>query len=370
MTFTSALFGARYPAVFPSSKKLKDHYRSAQLTELDNEQVAKLVDPYTRSDKYRMEDAFNRDAICRRSICTYVNFLLGRRTNTTIDVQREFMNVNKQEAALRLVLNQQEIDELKTLIDRTNAKVKFHARIEAAVVQTFVGGRSALMVEREKGGMPSGLKVLTWSKLGQVFADKDSWEFLGVEYSDRDDPLRAEELIYFSNLDYNVSPDSLYYGRSMLEPVLDAVETNQYIHQEDLKEASRALWASRGLVKFPPNIDPAQAQEFLKGFLPGTWNSTSQQVELQEAELDVKLKELIEVSAALDKRIRTGIGTPGLLVGDENVLNYATASMVMHAWRESDLNRYRTWLQDILEPQWFNSLIQLRFPDINVEDLM
>jgi hypothetical protein len=367
--FSFALFGSRYGQTFPSLSKLRQHYRSAEITDFEGTEVAKLKDPYTQTDKYRFEDCFCKDAIARRCITSYAYFLMGRRMTTTIDVNSEFMNPMMQQQVLSQALNEGEVGELKTLIDKTNAQVKFHARVEAAVVQAFVGGRSALKVERAQGGMPTDLKVLTWSKLGQVFADKESWQFLGVEYQDRDDPLLAEELIYFSNMDYNVSPDSLYYGRSMLEPVVDMVETNQYLHQEDLKEAARTLWASSGLVKFPPNISEEKARDFVRGLMPGVWNSTSQQVEMEQLTLDVKLKDLIEVSRALDKRTATGIGTPAILAGFEDIMNRATSEMLLNAWRESDLNRYRTWLQDTLESQWFNSLIQLRFPDLDLSQM-
>jgi hypothetical protein len=369
--FTTPIFGARYPAVFPSARTIREHYRSAADAKIEETEVAVLKDPYTQSDKFRLEDAYTKDPIVHRCITVYVNFLLGRRMTTNIDTNKEFMNQDLQKQVLSDTLNEAEVDDLKTLIDRTNTQVKFHARVEAAATQAFVGGRSALKVETAQGGMPTSLKVLNWAKLGRVFADKETWQFLGVEYADKpkDEPLLAKEILYFVNEDFNISPDSLYHGRSKFESVLDAVETNRYIHEEDIKEAARSLWASRGLIKFPPGTSAEKVREFSRKLLPGTWNTTSQQVDAQELGLDVKIKDLTETGLSLDRRIRTGIGTPGLLVGDENVLNYATASMVMHAWRESDLNRHRTWLQDTLEPQWFNTLIQLKFPDIDIEKM-
>jgi len=49
------------------------------------------------------------------------------------------------------------------------------------------------------------------------------------------------------------------------------------------------------------------------------------------------------------------------------VPNRAVADLAMNAWRESDLNHARTWLQGIVEPQWYDSLMMLRYPDMDLE---
>ena len=371
--FTYPLFGSRYSSVFPSTRKVNEYFKSAASDiKIDNNEIAVLKDPYSPGMKMRLGDAYVNDPIVRRCITVNVSFLLGRRLTTTIDSTQESMNQATQEQVLSDTLNAEEVDKLKTLIDNINTQVNFHAKIEAAATQAYVGGRAALYVERAQGNMPVDLRVLNWSKLGQVYADKESWQFLGVEYADRpkDEPLLANEIIYFPYNDYNITPDSLYHGRSTIETVLDAVETNRFIHAEDLKETARSLWAPGGLIHFPPNTTNAKIKEFLRGFLPGVMNATSQQVTMEKMDLDPKIKELSDVSLLLDRRIRTGLGTPGILVGDENVLNYATAGMVMHAWREGDLNKARTWLQDVLEPQWFNSLILLAYPGLDVKKMM
>jgi flagellar biosynthesis GTPase FlhF len=67
--------------------------------------------------------------------------------------------------------------------------------------------------------------------------------------------------------------------------------------------------------------------------------------------------------------IGQGLGLPSGVMGFEEIQNRATLELSLNGWRESDLNHARSWLQGILEPQWFDSLIQIRFPDLDINNL-
>jgi len=371
--FVRPLFGARKPVDALQRSSRLNPYRSAQVQTFPgttDEEVAVLNSPLTNAQKMMLEDAFIADPVVRRGVTLFAKFLLGKRTHTTVDINKEFMTPQAQEQALATTFKQQEIDELKTMIDKINRQVKFREKIEAAVIQALVGGRSALLVEKQ-GEMPIDLKVLNWGKLGRVFADKDTWQLLGVEYADRpkDKPLLADELLYFTWQDYNISPDSLYHGLSVVQPIADISETVRLITSEDLKESARTSWASSGIVQFPANTSQSRITEFLAGFYPGTWNGTSQAVEIKTHDLDPKVDKMMAVAVEGQRMIHRGLGVPSFLMGFEQITNRATSELVMHAWRESDLNHARTWLQGILEPQWYDSLVAIRFPDIDLQEM-
>lgn len=113
----------------------------------------------------------------------------------------------------------------------------------------------------------------------------------------------------------------------------------------------------------------AEIDNFLENFYPGTWNGTSQDVIVETHDLHIDLSALTNERNENDKRIMRGIGIPSFIMGFEDVTNRATSEQVLNAWRESELNDRRTWLQDQLEPQWFDMIITNEFPDVDVKNL-
>src|SRR5215216_6567088 len=144
--FVRPLFGARKPVDALQRSSRLNPYRSAQVQAFPgttDEEVAVLNSPLTNAQKMMLEDAFIADPVVRRGVTLFAKFLLGKRTHTTVDINKEFMTPQAQEQALATTFKQQEIDELKTMIDKINRQVKFREKIEAAVIQALVGGRSA-----------------------------------------------------------------------------------------------------------------------------------------------------------------------------------------------------------------------------------
>ena len=263
-------------------------------------------------------------------------------------------------------LSEQELRELHRMINEINYHVKFHERIKAALTQAYVYGRSALKMEIDQHGIPTELKLLNPKKLETVYIDPSTWKLVAVDYADRkeNEPLLAEEIIYFANQDYHISPDTLYYGYSRVEPIVHVSETNQLLDEIDLKEGARSMWAGSGVIKFPPDTADDLVDEFVTNFYPGTWNATSQSVQIDTYNLKLDYVALTNAREENDRRIIRGLGVPQFLVGFENISNRATSEEVMISWHESELDAERTWLQDVLEPQWFSYLVNLRFPDL------
>lgn len=124
------------------------------------------------------------------------------------------------------------------------------------------------------------------------------------------------------------------------------------------------MWAGSGVIKFPPDTPDTLVEEFVQGFLPGTWNATSQNVQIETYNLKLDYAALTNARKENEQRIIRALGVPSFLVGFEEISNRATAEEVMISWHESELDAERTWIQDILEPQWFDPLIKKRFPEI------
>jgi len=263
-------------------------------------------------------------------------------------------------------LSEDQLRELYRFLSDVNRRVGFDAKIKAALTQAYVYGRSALLIEEDAQGIPIDLKLLNAKKLETVYVDPETWELVAVDYADRDkeQPLLAEEIIYFTNQDYHISPDTLWYGLSRVETVVHVSETNQLLDEIDLKEGARSMWAGSGVIKFPPDTPDTLVEEFVQGFLPGTWNATSQNVQIETYNLKLDYVALTNARKENEQRIIRALGVPSFLVGFEEISNRATAEEVMISWHESELDAERTWIQEILEPQWFDPLIEKRFPEL------
>jgi hypothetical protein len=74
-------------------------------------------------------------------------------------------------------------------------------------------------------------------------------------------------MIYLPNLDIHLSPDSLYYGLSDIEPVVHISETNRIMDEEDFKEIARSAWAANGIIQIDTQ-DSAQSDGAVSNFIP------------------------------------------------------------------------------------------------------
>lgn len=405
------LFANRFPT--PSYENILDNqFKSAaagNMVTLNGKEIriAMLTDPYSAYVKAQIEDSYRKNHVIQHGIHLYTALLLGKRTKTIVDVNREFMNLDVQKQTLQNTFNDEEIDKTRTWCDRINRQVKFHQNLYSLALQSRLGGRAAMGVETGTVGefkkVPVALKLLNWRKLGQVYADINTWEFLGVEYADKkteaearaaatsttrrpttitpiknnktdrptvreDSIYQAADLVYLPHADHHVTANSLYYGNSVIEPLLDISHANRIINEEDLKEAPRIAWTSNGRVVFPPNTPRSKIIKFMQEFRPG-WNGTTLDVDVKTDGLEVNIDGITNLRTLNNKELQQGLRLPGFIMGHEDVPNRSVAEMTMHVWRESELNYSRTWLQDYLETQWFDSLIQIRYPSLDINDM-
>ncbi len=408
------LFANRIPT--PSyADILENQFKSASagnMVTLNGKEIriAMLTDPYNAYVKAQIEDSYRKNHVIQHGIHLYTALLLGKRTKTIVDVNREFMNLDVQKQTLTKTFNDEEIDKTRTWCDRINRQVKFHQNLYSLALQSRLGGRAAMGVETGTVGefkkVPVALKLLNWRKLGQVYADINTWEFLGVEYADKkteaearatatttrkttttitpiknnnnttnrptvreDSIYQAADLVYLPHADHHVTANSLYYGTSVIEPLLDISQANRIINEEDLKEAPRIAWTSNGRVIFPPNTPRAKIIKFMQEFRPG-WNGTTLDVDVKTDGLEVNIDGITNLRTLNNGELQQGLRLPSFVMGrDKDVPNRSVAEMSMHVWRESELNYSRTWLQDYLETQWFDSLIQIRYPDLDINDM-
>jgi hypothetical protein len=345
------------------------------VTWVDGTDVISLKDPYSLIHKRMFEASYRGDGTVSGCVDAKVRFTLGQRTKTVVDITEEFTAAETEEkqAAKSDALSTQEADKLLTAVDNIHRQVHFHEHLFAAMTQAMVGGRSAILVEKDAQRLPARLKLLNWMKLGRVFVDIKTWEFLGVEYDERtlgtkDGPLTADEIIYLPRRNYHITPDSLYYGSSDLESVVHLSETNRLIDQVDTKEIARAMWAPFTTIYVPPDTDDQTIEEIKQDFYPGTVNFTTSDIKVETHQQKVDIAGIVALRESNERRIVRNLRIPSFAAGFEEITNRATAEEVMLGWTNSELATERTWLRDTIEPQWLDPMLEIIYGDKFITD--
>ncbi len=359
MPFIIPLYAQRLPT--PSYLSIKYGRKTSS--------ISSLKDPYTQLMKLRFEDAWRADPTVRRAIDKKVQFVLGKHPKSVLDTRKEFTAYDEmKKKAFDDVVGNKTYQEMKSKFDQINQQVNLRGNLKSSLVQCKVLGRSVLFIEKDKEGYPAALKKLNCFKLGQVTADVGTWEFKSVEYNEFEAPdniLQAEDILYFTNLDYHVSPNTLYYGVSDIEPIAHCSESNRLIDEVDLKEINRSLWAAFGLINFQTKND-TEIANFLRSYRPGSWIGTNLAVDVQVFKVEHELENLLKERDDNEKRMLRGLGLPTFMNGFEDVTNRATTLTIAQLWKEVDLEDERTDLKDQLEPQWCESFV-IKYLDIKTE---
>lgn len=331
-----------------------------------------MDDPYSLHEKVSFEQSWRYDPIVRLAINKKVDFIVGERPINVLDTKKEFSgNPEAAAQAFNNVAGNKVYQEMKEWIDNLHSKVKYHEKLKAAMVSMKIYGRAALHIEKFGDLCPADLKLLNSQNLGEVIVKNGDWNLYAVRYNDlpneavksnsdfeRDDNvIYADEIIYFTNLNYNITPDTLWYGYSEVEPIVHVSECNRQIDMTDLKEINAKLWGAYGIIKFLESKDPTAMQKWLNDFKPGTWMATDANIEVDLHELKSSLKDLIEERDKNDLRILRAIGVPSFLAGFESITNRATVKSILESWKVSTINPERAMLKNIIEPQWLNTLV-------------
>jgi hypothetical protein len=284
-----------------------------------------------------------------------------------MDTTEEFDKEDDRAAAVEKINNNQQYKDARDAIQQLIIKpgIDFHTNLKAVAIQAKIYGRAAIeMVGTDEQGLPQYLHVLNSKRLAQVEIDPETWEFLGVHYLDlvkgpsgKEDVLPAENLIYFANHDFHVSPGSLYYGLSELEGIVDGSDSKRIAKQEDIKEVMKSNWAPFLIMKFlNPNISVGQMQEVVNGLAPGLPFAHKQDVETQVIDLQSDLQKLTDAVDFLNRETLRELGIPGFISGYEQKTNYANSQQILLSFREIELEAERTWISNVIELQFLNRL--------------
>lgn len=346
--------------------------RHANIFNVPNKaRVPRLKAPYRQRELNRFEDTFRTDGIVKNAILKKWNFILGARTYVNLDADKEYDSDEERSAAIQAV---SEYKPYRIAKDKANAILKnidFRNVIHAAGVSTSVYGRSCIEKVRDESGTIVRLNVLNSKLLGDVEINEDTWEFVGVHYRDlpkTDDLLLSKDIIYLTKNDVHISPGSLYYGLSDLEPVIDGSETKRIAKQQDLKEIAKALWAGFIWIMFKnANVSAADIQSVIDKIKPGVPTALEFDTELHVEKIAHDSPMLLNIIESMNREALRDLSVPSPLGGYEDVQNFATLQQTLIAWKESDLDAERAWLSAHIERQVLTEIFRdsLREQGIN-----
>jgi hypothetical protein len=337
---------------------------------------AVLRDPYNWANKIRFEESYRMDPVVRSAINRKVSFILGKELKTQFDLIDSFSHPKEKRTALNMYVSDQEYLDAKSKIDEVHRRTKFQHKLKGATIQAKVYGRSALLIDEGSDGYPDNIKILNSKLLGNIRIDEETWQLQQIQYNTNNrglnDPynmLDAEDIIYFANLDFHVSPYTSHFGLSDIEPIQHISEVNRILNEEDFKETNFSMWAGFGLIKIPSMRNPTEITSFLSQFQAGKWTAISQDIQVEVHELQKDLQGLINERNENERLILRALNVPSMILGFEEIQNFATAAEVMIAWKESVIEEERTWLNDTLSDQWFDTLLAKALNVDNLDDL-
>lgn len=348
-------------------------------------------DPYPQAYKARLANAYEFDTIVRTGVDALVHYILGRDftpkvrpvTKQKPKIEEEFNNI------LDPIISEQEREQLLDYINEVDHTVKLKQTLKPLLVQKYVFGRSAALIERagpevvnsseliELGfteDTPLHLKVLNSYYLGQNHYNVKSWEIEEVEYdnpnwlrdqnqpADEQPALPIEDLIYFTHADNSVVPNSHGYGMSALQSILALSGANRRLNEKVLPELNTVAWAGSGIFKFE-GMSAKQMEAFVKNILPSTWKATNQDIKFEPIKLEFDGKWLLDQRDSNVKHIATQLRIPSFLINFEDVTNRSIGDRVSNIWQQGDLEFARDELREQLWEYWYRRLMELYFPD-------
>lgn len=312
--------------------------------------------PYKQIDMWRMHDVYKSSGAVSRGINTITQFILGEYTKLVLDTNTYYKNEDDQDAAVQELNNNEEYQKILEDLNKINKKVDLNKHLIDAIINKKVYGKSAILVERNKAGIPFALKTLSSQLIGKVFAWDKDYSLAGIEYADFPESeriVKADRLMYFVNKDSHVSPRTLWNGISDLEPVLDIAETSIINQQTNIKEINRKLWAALMVIKVFSK-SKAVMEKFKKSFQAGKTIVVNQDFDVQVHQIAHDLAELLKEIDINDKKIARDLEIPELLMGFEDTQNRATANALLLAWTSSKLKFERVLVRDVVEKHYID----------------
>ena len=342
-------------------------------------------------------DVYINNGIVRAVVDKSVWFTLGERTRFIVEPNQELLEgatdqevrklfeAVKNDKPLRQSTDTQgssaelRIKDLIRNLVRVNKRVELHDRLTKWDTNIEVFGRAFLQIKRfekktgwNKFGEPEALYLLNPTRIKDIDVDDQTTEFKGLWYDygvpDRDNiKVKSTELISGWHDDNNVFENTYYSGASPIWTVLSVAQAIEVILDENIPEATK-VGGKFSLIYTGTNKKQVadDIRNELEQYTHLVHNYPGLKAEVHDLARDPN--EQPDVINKLAKYICQSLNLPLFLLF-EDTANFATANQTMQVYKVSTLNRYRTWLQGILEKYWYDPMLADHL-NIELEDVI
>lgn len=349
------------------------------------------LNPRTLLDREQLldcADGYANNGIIRTAVDKTVWFILGQRVKSVIEPNDELIEGLEDDKVRKIqdrinkdTIKDQKgnpfrIKELRKDILRFNKRVQLHDSLTKWLTSIFVFGRGFEEISIVPGAdkwEPQSLKHLYPLRVVDTKVNVKTYEFEGIWYNyglknQNKVLVKPDQLIAGWHDDNNVFDNTYYSGMSPVWSALSASQTIETILDENLPEFVKAVAEGIGFVYSGTNKKSVSDQ--IKKELQHSTIFIHNYDKLRFDKIDLARdpNELMEIINGLAKYICQAINLP-LFLMFEDTANFATANQVMQVFKVSTLNRYRTWLQGILEKCWYDRILAAHL-GIDVEDVI
>lgn len=313
-------------------------------------------DPLSEEDKRILHENYRRDGATRRALEFLAEFTLGERTELAMRPVTSFATQAREDAEVKQLMSDPDNLDLLDQLATIDEDVGLNDALNALFTSGRHFGRSVLVKQYDENGIPVRLIPLASVKLGKVYVDSETWELIGIEYRDYPDEhriIKVEDMIHYETNDYHITPNSRYFGLGDSEPVMHIAASLRVTNEIAIPEMRTQGWAPLDILQFP-ELGSQESLEAIKDqikpgkrMILGKGSVVHTKVDLQ-GDLEKTLKSVEEST----KDILRAYGVP-LVIGFQDEQNRATAGYALNQMKVSVLEKHRTKLRNVLEPQWY-----------------
>ncbi len=333
---------------------------------------------------YQTFEAHVRSTIGGPLIRSFVKFLVGKGFRPELEL------INPGEDSIE---NQKEIDAnedvIKTIMqieqqysfdENGYLDISFQDKISSLILNCFTFNRSAI-IQRYDGavsvddknisGLPTSGQQVHPRDLGIIETDTQTARLKAVQWQNSGGMIEIDETIYLWNPLVSANThNSMYYGDSMLLPMIDALRVIRTNIGVNFPAMGQNAYSGLGLLFVRPQgqTESQKESEYLQvstNMTPATTNILMEDpndVKFENVNYQPEVDKFVNMTESLIKYCAASLGMPHSMFYDESASNRATMIGKIDLTIETVMNPLREWLDRTLSPQcydkWFRQVYQ------------
>lgn len=208
--------------------------------------------------------------------------------------------------------------------------------------------------EEELKNIPKIMQIIHPRDLGFNHVDPMTWRLRGIQVYNSNWILKPDQMLFMEWNPHNAVYGSMYYGYSALQSMMGSARTLRRIIEVDFPLIAKTRWSGMYWIFFKrkgEGLTTAQAEHTsilkaikLDGINVSLEDNPTEDVNVQNIDLDPKITELIEMCKFLIQYMMSQVSMPqGLLFGEQD-LNRDTLKTGIQTFTKGPIKKYRRWL--------------------------